>query len=464
MLVPVKSFRAAKLRLATVLDDDAREALARELASRVIAAAAPLPVLVVCDDEEVATWAVEHGARVAWTPGLGLSAAVMAGVAQLAAEGVELAVVATPIFPLPRDWRHSASLAGHARARPASRRDQRGRRALRAPGSVSLTGRAASNAIAAEAARLGLPCQIVYDRRLAIDIDLPEDLALAQRGNLTGWNRTSPSPAGRSPSARIPTTSSSAAAPHSPSGRRSGCEIFHLICTDGSKGTWDPTYDPAELVVTRRHEQRAASLALGGKGEVIFLGWPDGELEAGLRQRFEVAATIRRLKPEVVLGHDPWKRYRLHPDHRNAGFLVTDGIVAARDPLFFPELADLPAQAEDPSFVRGGRARSSRGRAALSSTRSSPRSWSTGASCARRWASPRPGPPGARSTPRSSTSSAGSRTALPSTGPGRTALRPPKRSSASTISEANSHATRPRGTIVPRGLVDQKLVPAKYCS
>jgi LmbE family N-acetylglucosaminyl deacetylase len=40
----------------------------------------------------------------------------------------------------------------------------------------------------------------------------------------------------------------------------------------------------------------------------------------------------------VVLAHDPWKRYRLHPDHRNAGFLATDGIVAARDPLFFPEV------------------------------------------------------------------------------------------------------------------------------
>ena len=122
----------------------------------------------------------------------------------------------------------------------------------------------------------------------------------------------------------------------------SGCEIFHLICTDGSKGTWDPSHDPAELVVTRRNEQRAASVALGGKGEVIFLGWPDGELESGLRQRFEVASSIRRLKPDVVLGHDPWKRYRLHPDHRNAGFLVTDGIVAARDPLFFPELGDPP--------------------------------------------------------------------------------------------------------------------------
>ena len=122
----------------------------------------------------------------------------------------------------------------------------------------------------------------------------------------------------------------------------SGCDIFHVVCTDGSKGTWDPAQDPAELVLTRRDEQRAASVALGGKGEVIFLGWPDGELESGLRQRFEVAACIRRIKPDVVLGHDPWKRYRLHPDHRNAGFLVTDGIVAARDPLFFPELGDLP--------------------------------------------------------------------------------------------------------------------------
>ena len=38
-----------------------------------------------------------------------------------------------------------------------------------------------------------------------------------------------------------------------------------------------------------------------------------------------------------MLGHDPWKRYRLHPDHRHAGCSACDGIVAARDPHFFPE-------------------------------------------------------------------------------------------------------------------------------
>lgn len=121
-----------------------------------------------------------------------------------------------------------------------------------------------------------------------------------------------------------------------------GCTIQHVVCTDGSKGSWDPDQDTAELVAIRRDEQRAASRALGGSGDVVFLGWPDGELETGQRQRFQVASCIRRFQPDVVLGHDPWKRYRLHPDHRHAGFLVTDGIVAARDPHFFPELGDAP--------------------------------------------------------------------------------------------------------------------------
>src|SRR5262245_21822553 len=101
-----------------------------------------------------------------------------------------------------------------------------------------------------------------------------------------------------------------------------GCEVFHLGLTDGSKGTWDPDADQAERVATRQREQRAAARAVGGTGEVVFLGWIDGELEAGLRQRWEVAYWIRHFRPDVVLGHDPWRRYRIHPDHRNAGFLA----------------------------------------------------------------------------------------------------------------------------------------------
>jgi LmbE family N-acetylglucosaminyl deacetylase len=138
-----------------------------------------------------------------------------------------------------------------------------------------------------------------------------------------------------------------------------GCRIHHLVCTDGAKGSWDPSADLAQLVAVRQDEQRAASKALGGRGDVIFLGWPDGELDAGVRQRWEVAYWIRKTRPDVVLGHDPWRRYRLHPDHRNAGFLTTDGVVAARDPHFFPEQELAPHrpaalllwEAEEPDHV-----------------------------------------------------------------------------------------------------------------
>jgi LmbE family N-acetylglucosaminyl deacetylase len=116
-----------------------------------------------------------------------------------------------------------------------------------------------------------------------------------------------------------------------------GCSIHHVICTDGSKGTWDADADLTQLVATRQSEQREAARILGASDDVVFLGWHDGELEDGPTQRRQVAHWIRRLKPDVVLGHDPWRRYRLHPDHRHAGFLLTDGVVAARDPHFFPE-------------------------------------------------------------------------------------------------------------------------------
>ena len=117
-----------------------------------------------------------------------------------------------------------------------------------------------------------------------------------------------------------------------------GCQILHVICTDGSKGSWDPDEDVVRLVATREEEQRAASRALGGTGDVVFLGGVDGELQSGLAERARVAEWIRRFRPDVVLGHDPWRRYRLHPDHRHAGFLTVEGIVAARDPHFLRDL------------------------------------------------------------------------------------------------------------------------------
>jgi LmbE family N-acetylglucosaminyl deacetylase len=115
-----------------------------------------------------------------------------------------------------------------------------------------------------------------------------------------------------------------------------GATIQHLVLTDGAKGTWDPGRDPASLVAQRQDEQRDAAQRLGG-GDVGFLGWPDGELRNGVHEQWEVCRWIRTVRPDVVLGHDPWRRYRLHPDHRNAGYILTDALVAARDPHFFAD-------------------------------------------------------------------------------------------------------------------------------
>jgi LmbE family N-acetylglucosaminyl deacetylase len=134
-----------------------------------------------------------------------------------------------------------------------------------------------------------------------------------------------------------------------------GCRVHHLVLTDGSKGTWDPGANLTRLIADRKEECRAAAAVLdGGAGSawagsggvaggaegdrVLFLDRVDGELENGRDDRREVARVIRTVRPAVLLGHDPWRRYRLHPDHRVAGFLMLDALVAARDPHFFADL------------------------------------------------------------------------------------------------------------------------------
>ena len=115
-----------------------------------------------------------------------------------------------------------------------------------------------------------------------------------------------------------------------------GSEIWLFVLTDGSKGSWDPSADPAELANQRVNEQVAAARVLGA-AKVLHAGFVDGELYNGRGERERVVGAIRRVRPTVLLAHDPWKRYRLHPDHRAAGWIALDSIVAARDPHFFPK-------------------------------------------------------------------------------------------------------------------------------
>jgi LmbE family N-acetylglucosaminyl deacetylase len=70
-----------------------------------------------------------------------------------------------------------------------------------------------------------------------------------------------------------------------------------------------------------------------------------------MAMRLAVARLVRAVRPDVVLGHDPWRRFLLHPDHRAAGLLTVDGVVAARDPLYAPELAAEGLAAHRPHTV-----------------------------------------------------------------------------------------------------------------
>ena len=177
VVVPVKAFTAAKLRLAGVLEPAERAALARRMAGVVVSAAAPLHVVVVCDDEAVRDWALDLGARVVWCPERGLNGAVADGVAHLAAEGVDRAIVAHADLPLATrlDW--VADFPGVTLV-PDRRRD--GTNVAAVPTGAGFAfhyGGGSFAAHRAEAARLGLPARLVSDPFLAWDVDLPGDLA-----------------------------------------------------------------------------------------------------------------------------------------------------------------------------------------------------------------------------------------------------------------------------------------------
>jgi 2-phospho-L-lactate guanylyltransferase len=177
VVVPVKAFGQAKLRLAGALEPAERAALARHMAEIVVLAAAPLPAVVVCDDPEVRAWAGGIGARVVWCPGRGLNGAVADGVAALRDGGIAHAVVAHADLPLATrlDW--LADFPGVSLV-PDRRLD--GTNVVAVPTACGFRfayGAGSFRRHRAEAARLDLPARIVADPDLGWDVDVPADLA-----------------------------------------------------------------------------------------------------------------------------------------------------------------------------------------------------------------------------------------------------------------------------------------------
>ncbi|MCU1489457.1 MAG: LmbE family protein [Acidimicrobiaceae bacterium] len=123
-----------------------------------------------------------------------------------------------------------------------------------------------------------------------------------------------------------------------------GVEVSYCIVTDGGAGSVDPTLERSEIPAIRQVEQRAAAKLVGVE-DVTFLGWRDGELVADLALRRELAAQIRRVRPDIVLCPSPEIWYdRLpasHPDHRAAGEAALAAVYPdARNPYAFPELLE----------------------------------------------------------------------------------------------------------------------------
>jgi LmbE family N-acetylglucosaminyl deacetylase len=115
-----------------------------------------------------------------------------------------------------------------------------------------------------------------------------------------------------------------------------GKKITYVVLTRGDKGTQDPSMAGDGLAQNRQAEQLKAASELGIE-EVVFLQNNDGELEVNLERRKILTRIIREHQPEVLITHDPWMRYQLHPDHRASGTLALDAVISARDLLYFPE-------------------------------------------------------------------------------------------------------------------------------
>ncbi len=122
-----------------------------------------------------------------------------------------------------------------------------------------------------------------------------------------------------------------------------GAHITFVLATSGDKGSSDPAMTHQRLIEIREEEERNAAAVLGVK-EVIFLRYPDGELQPNLELRRDVTRLIRMKQPDVVVTNDPtvfwWGTTGInHPDHRAIGTAVMDAVYpTARDRLNFIEL------------------------------------------------------------------------------------------------------------------------------
>jgi LmbE family N-acetylglucosaminyl deacetylase len=119
-----------------------------------------------------------------------------------------------------------------------------------------------------------------------------------------------------------------------------GKDVTIIQVTSGDRGTDDTTWTPESLGATREKEELESARRLGVT-KVDFLREGDGHVMPSVEFRERIVRMIRTYKPDVVVTHDPFRPYALHPDHRGVGITAHDCVYPlARDPLYFPEHAE----------------------------------------------------------------------------------------------------------------------------
>jgi LmbE family N-acetylglucosaminyl deacetylase len=107
---------------------------------------------------------------------------------------------------------------------------------------------------------------------------------------------------------------------------KEGKDVVYVICTNGDKGSSDTNVKAEDLAKAREQEQLEAARILGVR-EVIFLGYPDLELEYTPEFRKELLRLLLLYRPEIVVTCDPYHMlYMSNPDHRVTGRAVLDAI------------------------------------------------------------------------------------------------------------------------------------------
>ncbi len=117
--------------------------------------------------------------------------------------------------------------------------------------------------------------------------------------------------------------------------REQGVAFTAIICTAGDIGSNDPRWTAQSLAATRVTETEHAAQLLG-IAHVEIMGHRDGELEASLALRAEIARYYRLYQPDTLFTFDPTGWVLNHPDHRAAGRAALDALIPASMRLYHP--------------------------------------------------------------------------------------------------------------------------------